>query len=221
MSESGRSGSEGPRRIEPEELRRRLQGRVAQRETAAERIVVHAGSTITGRLVRHGPARYEFQEEGSPSYFVELNTSTGPKRLWGVDLGRAMVESVSQPKVGDLIGAQRTGYQQVVAGGETLRRTIWRVERVTLLAQEIQKARSEREQLLQDRAERRARPELRSAYVSMRLAREYAEQRIRDPEDRARFLNRLQEVMAASTAARVGAGAERRRGEPEHDGPSR
>lgn len=198
MSESGRADSAGPRRIEPDELRRRLQGRVAERETATERIVAHAGGTITGRLARHGAARYEFQEGGSASYFVDLNTSAGPKRLWGVDLGRALAESVSQPKVGDLVGAQRAGYQQVVAGGETLRRTIWRVERVTLLAEEIQKARSEREQLLQDRAERRARPELRSAYVSMRLAREYAEQRIRDPKDRERFLARLRDVMSAS-----------------------
>ena len=166
MSESGRGGSTGPKRIEPDELRRRLQGRAAAREVTDERKVAHAGSTITGRLVRHGPARYEFQQEGSPSYFVELNTSTGAKRLWGVDLGRAMVESLSQPKVGDLVGAQRTGYQQVVAGGETLRRTIWRVERVTLLAEEIRKARSERERLLQERAERRSRPELRSAYVN-------------------------------------------------------
>lgn len=218
MSESGCGGSTGPKRIEPDELRRRLQGRAAAREVTDERTVAHAGSTITGRLVRHGPARYEFQQEGSPSYFVELNTSTGPKRLWGVDLGRALAEAASQPKVGDLVGAQRAGYQEVVAGGETLRRTIWRVERVTLLAEEIQRARSEREQLLRDRAERRAQPELRSAYVSMTLAREYAERRIRDPVDREQFLKRLREVMAASTAPvepRPG------RGVREPDGPTR
>jgi hypothetical protein len=62
-------------------------------------------------------------------------------------------------------------------------------------------ARQAREVLLEERQQMRRRPELRAAYVSLAIAREFAERRIRDPQDRERFIERLQEVMRASVVA--------------------
>ena len=42
------------------------------------------------------------------------------------------------------------------------------------------------------------RPELRSAFISLRVAQEYAERNIRDERDRELFVTRVKAVMAAS-----------------------
>lgn len=44
------------------------------------------GEVITGRLQEHGKANYQFQPDGSPSYYLTLLTSRGPETLWGTDL---------------------------------------------------------------------------------------------------------------------------------------
>ncbi len=217
--------TQGSRRIDTAELVERLKGRPAAAR-AAEQFVAKAGTVLTGRLVRHGEANYEFRAEASPSYFVELQSSRGLTRLWGTDLKRALAEALSQPQVGDLIGAQRTGYQVLAArdqDGTTLRRARWRVEGVTQFAAALRADRREREAVLSEQAEARRRPELRAAYVSLALAREYAERSIRDPADRQRFLDRLQQVMAASAAARLEprSARGRRHPTPDRDGPTR
>lgn len=46
-----------------------------------------------GTLVAEGSAPYHHKEDGSPSYFVTIETSGGVETIWGVDLMRAMNES--------------------------------------------------------------------------------------------------------------------------------
>jgi hypothetical protein len=194
----------GARPLDRAELVERLRSRPST-AGGGGRLIAHAGTVLTGRLVRHGEANYEFRDEAAKSYYVELLTSAGPRLQWGVDLKRALAQSDSQPKIGDLVGVQRVGYQLVDApsgrDGAQLRRVRWRIDRVERLAAMGREARQAREVLLEERQQMRRRPELRAAYVSLAIAREFAERRIRDPQDRERFIERLQEVMRASVVA--------------------
>ncbi|MES2899579.1 MAG: LPD7 domain-containing protein [Pseudomonadota bacterium] len=50
-----------------------------------------------GKLVEHGPERYDFDDENEPSYYVKLETSTGTKTVWGVDMPRALEAGDAMP----------------------------------------------------------------------------------------------------------------------------
>ena len=54
--------------------------------------VVVDRSIITGELVAHGPADYKGDPKNGPSYFVTLETETGPRTLWGVALEDVMAD---------------------------------------------------------------------------------------------------------------------------------
>lgn len=45
-----------------------------------------------GELVEHGSAPYQNKRGAKMSYFVTLNTTRGPKTIWGIDLKRAFEE---------------------------------------------------------------------------------------------------------------------------------
>jgi putative DNA primase/helicase len=49
--------------------------------------------SYVGRLLDHGPARYQHDQDADPSYFVVLDTPRGEKTVWGVDLKRALEEA--------------------------------------------------------------------------------------------------------------------------------
>ena len=49
----------------------------------------------------------------------------------------------------------------------------------------------------------RARPELRSGFLSMRAAQEYAERRIVNPEDRKLFLDAIRSVVEGSIVKKI------------------
>jgi hypothetical protein len=130
-----------------------------------------------------------------------------------VDLARALVKSKTQPKIGTMIGAQRLGSEPVKIpprDGElrtvpqrTFRRARWVVEDVTFFAESIRRARRDREARLADSDAMRERPELRSAFLSLRIAEQFAERNIRDARDRALFVERVKAVMALSVKGRV------------------
>ena len=170
---------------------------------------------VTGRLKAHGRANYQFEPHGSPSYYVQILSSRGVETLWGVDLERAVAKSKTQPKIGAMIGARRLGSELVTiperAGDpkttqhRTFRRARWVVEEVTFFADSIRRARRERETRLADSAAMRERPELRSAYINLRVAEKFAEQNIRDPRDRTLFVERVKAVMALSEKGSVSA----------------
>jgi hypothetical protein len=163
---------------------------------------------ISGRLKEHGRANYQFEPHGSPSYYVQILSSRGVETLWGVDLERAIAKSQTQPKIGDMIGARRLGSEVVTvpsrdgdpktAQQRTFRRARWVVEDIKFFADSIRSARREREARLADAAAMRERPELRSAFISLRVAEQFAERNIRDPRDRVLFVERVKAVMALS-----------------------
>ena len=166
------------------------------------------GEVITGRLQEHGKANYQFQPDGSPSYYLKLITSRGQETLWGTDLERAILRSESQPKIGAMVGVQRVGsdavtiparqWERTTERQRTFYRARWRVEDVTYLARSRQAAERAVKARLEDKRAMAERPELRSAFISLRVAQEYAERNIRDARDRELFVSRVKAVMAAS-----------------------
>lgn len=167
---------------------------------------------IVGRLVGHGAAPYQYRNEEGPSYFVKLLTSEGPRTIWGKDLERALKEAETRPRAGDLIGARRQSRHavtltqrvkdergNVVSTSERLaHRSVWVVEKVTYFAERSRLAKRVREDQTYDKATIKKHPELRSSFLSIRAAEEFAENRIRSPEDRARFLEMIRGVLSTS-----------------------
>lgn len=166
------------------------------------------GDLITGRLQAHGRANYQFEPDGSPSYYLKLVTPRGVETLWGTDLERAITRSKTQPQIGAMVGARRVGSVPVTLSGpekdpdrqQTFQRALWVVENVTWFAQSAQQARLDMKARLEDARAMTERPELCSAFISLSVAERFAEQNIRDPRDRELFVSRVKAVMAASVS---------------------
>lgn len=74
---------------------------------------VEADSRVfSGRVLEHGPAKYNHAPEEKQSYFVRLDTKAGEKTVWGVDLNRAMSDSKAKP--GDEVKLEFKGKERVV-----------------------------------------------------------------------------------------------------------
>jgi hypothetical protein len=170
------------------------------------------GGLLIGRLKDHGPASYQFRSGEDASYYVRLLTSRGERILWGKDLERAVKEGETQARPGDLVGARRIGRAavtvtsrhrdsegRVIAQEEhQAHRTRWVVEKVTFFAERARLARRLRDEQADLRAAVRERPELRSTFLSVRAAEEFAAKRIANPSDRERFLELVKGAMASS-----------------------
>jgi putative DNA primase/helicase len=167
---------------------------------------------VVGRLQEHGRAPYQFRPQETLSYFVKVLTNRGERILWGKDLERALARSMTQPKVGDLIGAQRIAREAVTvtdrqrdAHGRVVSQTEhyvhrnrWRVEKVKFFADRARLARQVRDEHTDVREAVRAHPELKSTFLTVRAAEEFAARRIGDPQDRERFLELVLGAMAGS-----------------------
>lgn len=173
---------------------------------------LRGGQLIVGRLIEHGRAPYQFRASEDLSYYVKLLTSRGPRTLWGKDLERALTASETQPKVGDLIGGRRVGRRPVTirarqrdADGRGIRqeehiahKTRWVIEKVKFFADRARLARQVRDEQADAREAVRAHPELKSTFISLRAAQEFAERRIADPAERQRFIEGVRSAMSAS-----------------------
>ena len=182
------------------------------RSSTREVNLSRGGSLVVGRLTEHGRAHYQFRTNENASYYLKLLTSRGAKILWGKDLERALNSGETRPKVGDLIGARRTGREAVtvtarqrITGGRIVteqayhaHRTRWVIEKVQFFAERARLARRLRDEQVDAREAVRAHPELKSSFLSVRAAEEFATRRIADPKDRERFIALMREAMAAS-----------------------
>lgn len=171
-----------------------------------------ASQLIIGRLREHGRAPYQFRPDQDPSYYAKLVTAAGVRVLWGKDLERAIHAGETKPKAGDLIGARRIRREAVTvvdrrrdAQGNVVtqsehhaHRTRWEVEKLQFLSERARRARLARDAHLDTREAVRKRPELRSAFLSLRAAEQLAARRIANPEDRERFLKMVREAITAS-----------------------
>jgi hypothetical protein len=187
-----------------------------------------------GRLKAFGRANYQFRADQDASYYVRVLTSRGERTLWGKDLERALHDGETQPKLGDLIGARRVSREAVTvttrqrdADGRVVRqeehhahRTRWVVEKVQFFAARARLARQVLDEHTDARASVRAHPELRSAFISLRGAEEFAARRFPDPQERQRFLEGIRAAMGASIQKGEPLPSVRLRDRPERAAPT-
>ena len=177
----------------------------ADREAAPR---VRPGELIAGRLIDHGPARYRHDSRQSESYFVRLEIAGREREIWGVDLERALRESLTRPANGDIVGLRAVGRERVTiraAAGEseqnekTAHRNRWIVEQRDFFASRARAARTFRDAQVEPREAVQRYPELAGSYLQLRAA-ELTAQRMRDAEDQRRFLAMVRGALAESIA---------------------
>jgi Large polyvalent protein-associated domain 7 len=191
----------------------------AVRESAAPSGASNAHGTratrglLIGKLLDHGRESYRFDPHESMSYFLEIGTAEGKRTIWGKDLERAMKQSLTQPQIGDEIGIRATGADRVTvkrrardAEGRIVeereiatRRNHWVVEK-----REFFESRAAAAQVLRDPNIDRRRavsqhPELVGTYLQLHAA-QLTARRIRDPQDRERFIAIVRGALADSVA---------------------
>jgi len=168
---------------------------------------------LTGRLVDHGRAPYRHNMKEPMSYYVKIETLKGDRTIWGVDLERAMKESLSQPVAGDAVGlrairqepvkvkaAQRDGDGKEIGQTELeTHRNRWIVEKQGFFEERAKAARTLRDASIDPKQGGHQHPELAGSYVQVRAA-ELASKQIRDPQDQKRFVEKVREALAASVA---------------------
>jgi hypothetical protein len=147
------------------------------------------------------------------SYFIELGTEEGKRTIWGKDLERAMKQSLTQPQIGDEIAMRRTGADRVTvqrrdrdADGRVISerevgasRNRWVVEKREFFEARAAAANVLRDPNVDRRRAVRQHPELVGTYLQLHAA-QLAARRIRDPEDREKFVGLVRAALADSVA---------------------
>lgn len=163
---------------------------------------------IRGTLLEHGKDFYRHNPKETESYFVRLKTAAGTREVWGKDIERAVAKSLSQPKVGDPVVLQPTGREAVTIKrrekseqGELRDREVgtfrnrWVLETQEFFQKRAKAARVLRDTSISARDAAQTHPELAGTYVGLRAA-ELASARLRDPEDRRRFVAQVRRALA-------------------------
>lgn len=168
---------------------------------------------ITGRLVQHGRAPFQHDRHQPMSYFVKVETGQGERVIWGVDLARAIGESATKPQAGDEIGlravrkdavtvkAAKRDHAGKVIGEQNLDalRNRWIVEKRAFFDARRGAAEKVRDQNVQARDAVMEHPELVGTYLQIRAA-ELAAKKLKDPDDRTRFVSAVRTTLADSVA---------------------
>jgi hypothetical protein len=168
---------------------------------------------ITGRLVDHGVAAYRHDPQEPLSYFVKIETSDGEREIWGIDLKRALKESLTQPKIGDEIGLRAVRRDTVTvqererdSEGKVVsqkpleaHRNRWIVERQDFFAERAAAARTLRDPSVDPKQGARRHPELVGTYLQMHAA-QIAARQFRDPQDQERFVSHVRSALADAVA---------------------
>jgi putative DNA primase/helicase len=158
---------------------------------------------VVGHLVEHGPAKYQFEDANSLSYYVKLRTrdEAGERFLWGADLKRAIKESKSRVKVGQVVAARLVGREALAPRGRSdpdipSYRNRWEVETPQFVAQRVATAKKILEDPVKARRDGAAHPELAGLYLALRGAELIAKHRYPDVKDQERFVTRVREALA-------------------------
>jgi hypothetical protein len=172
---------------------------------------IDRGALLLGKLLDHGRAPYNQDPKAAMSYFVKLKTAVGERVIWGVDFERAVKESTTKPQTGDEVGLRSLRQEKVkipacdaagrVTGeGEVERvRNRWILEKSEFFEVRAAAARSIQGPAVSARQAVRQHPELVGSYVAVHAA-ELVAKRMRDPEDRARFVATVRAALAESVA---------------------
>ena len=130
----------------------------------------------------------------------------GVRILWGSDLKRAIEESKSHVKVGQIVAARIVrrerlyleSRQKRLGGGEPTYRNRWEVETPQFVAQRQKFARAVNDSYQSGRRRGVDDPESFALYLIHDGARRLAEQRFANAEDQQRFLSRVRNFFEAS-----------------------
>jgi putative DNA primase/helicase len=204
------------------QLARREGGTLPQRPGSPVRAIDDAaalppgseGRVITGRLVDYGRATYKQDPHEAMSYFVKLETGKGERVFWGVDLERALKQSLTQVQLGDAVGLQPRGQDAVkvtapqrdasgkVVGEQSLatHRNRWVLEKTEFFEARESAAETLRDPKIKPREAIKQHPELTGTYVYLRSAEAFAKEKIRDPADQKRFVEGVRQALAHSVA---------------------
>lgn len=171
------------------------------------------GGLLTGKLVDHGRASYRHDPREPMSYFVKIETSRGDRTIWGVDLERAMRESLSRPQIGDEVGLRAVRQEAVKvrahergADGKIVaekdldtHRNRWIIEKRAFFEARAEAARTLRDAALEPKQAVKRHPELVGTYLQVHAA-ELAAKQFRDPEDQQRFVTQVRSALADAVA---------------------
>lgn len=166
-----------------------------------------------GVLLEHGHSPYKHDENNSPSYFVRLKTAQGERELWGIDLERAIRESVSTPKTGDEVGVRaiRRETVKVWARGKDeegnptgehrveTHRNAWILERIEYFRSREQAAKVLLDVKIDERGGVARHAELVGPYLQLHAA-ELAAKNFKASDDQRRFVKSVRLALADSIA---------------------
>lgn len=169
---------------------------------------------LIGKLLDHGRENYRFDPHEEMTYFVRIETPQGRKQVvWGKDLERAVRESLTQPKAGDVVALRRTGADEVTVkrkerdedGRVTSEKELdtqrhrWQIEKQEFFEQRAAVAAVVRDARIEPRRAVKSHPELAGTYLNLRAA-EIAARAFRDPQDQQRFVDRVRSTLANEIA---------------------
>jgi hypothetical protein len=173
-----------------------------------------ADEFLVGKLLDHGRDSYRFDPHREMSYFVRIKTGEGERTIWGKDLQRAIEQSLTQPKNGDEIAMRRIGSDPVMvkrrerdAEGQVLKeedlatqRYRWVLEKREFLEARARAAETFSNPVIKPHEGARKHPELVASYLKLHAAELTAVRRLRDPEDRKKFVALIRTTLADSIA---------------------
>ncbi len=164
---------------------------------------------IEGTLLEHGRAPYQDNADNAMSYFARIRTTAGERKVWGVDLERALRESVSAPKVGDDVVVRQMRSEPVTVKsvergeGDSVRETSkivqrnrWSVETQAFVEQRREASEQIRDRALDPKEVVRSQPELAGAFLAVRGAEVIAQTKIPHPEDQTKFVELVRTAIA-------------------------
>ena len=204
-----RGALSGPER---RERPRDAQGQDPRNDGAPAR-QVRQGGLLTGKLVDHGRATYRHDPREAMSYFVKIETAHGDRAIWGVDLERAMKESLSRPQIGDDVGLRAVrqdavkvrAHERDTAGKIVAERDLethrnrWIVEKRAFFDSRAEAARTLRDAAVDPKQAVKRHPELVGTYLQVHAA-ELAAKQFRDREDQERFVTQVRSALAEAVA---------------------
>jgi hypothetical protein len=171
------------------------------------------GGLLTGKLLDHGRATYRHDPREPMSYFVKIETARGDRTIWGVDLERAMKESLSRPQVGDEVGLRAVRQEAVKVraherdpAGKIMaekdletHRNRWIVEKRAFFESRAEAARTLRDRAVDPKQAVKRHPELAGTYLQVHAA-ELAAKQFRDRQDQERFVTQVRSALADAIA---------------------
>ena len=171
------------------------------------------GGLLAGKLIDHGRATYRHDPREPMSYFVNIVTSRGDRTIWGVDLERAMKESLSRPQIGEEVGLRAVRQEAVkvraherdpdgnIVAEKDLdtHRNRWIIEKRAFFEARAEAARTLRDPATDPKQAVKRHPELVGTYLQVHAA-ELAAKQFRDREDRERFVTQVRSALADAVA---------------------